>query len=63
MSKLSDWFGQEVSRKASKSAVDAICTQGNGSFAYSLVGKIFVGCGIGWILLSLILILMLYNKK
>lgn len=56
MSKLSDLFGQEVSRQTSKAATDAVWSQENGTSAYSLVGKIFFGCGVGWILLSFILI-------
>lgn len=54
MSKLSDLFGQELSRRASKAAVDAVWAQGNGTSAYNLAGKIFVGCGVMWLLLSLI---------
>ena len=54
MSKFSDLFGQEVSRQASKAASDAVWAQENGTSAYSLGGKIFVGCGAVWILLSFI---------
>ena len=54
MSKFSDWFGQEVSRQASKTATDAVWAQENGTSAYSLAGKIFVGCGVVWILMSFI---------
>lgn len=54
MSNLFDWFRQEASRQASKAAADALWAQGNGTDAYSLAGKIFVGCGVGWFLLSLI---------
>lgn len=54
MSKFSDLFGQEVSRQASKAATDAVWAQENGTSAYSLGGKIIVGCGVGWILLSFI---------
>lgn len=48
------WFGQEASRQASKSAVEACRSQKDGVSAYRLAGKIFFGCGVGWILLSLI---------
>ena len=54
MSKLSNFFGQEVSRQASKAATDAVWAQENGASAYSLSGKIFAGCGVGWILMSFI---------
>ena len=54
MSKFSDLFGQEVSRQESKAASDAVWPQENGTSAYSLGGKIFVGCGAVWILLSFI---------
>ena len=54
MSKFSDLFGQEVSRQESKAASDAVWAQENGTSAYSLGGKIFVGCGAVWILLSFI---------
>lgn len=47
-------FGQEISRQASKKATDALWAQTDGVSAYSLGGKIVTGCGIGWILLSLI---------
>ena len=48
---------QEASRKAAKAATDALWAQKNGASAYSLGGKIIVGCGIGWALLSIIPIL------
>lgn len=54
MSEFSDLFGQEVSRQASKAATDAVWAQKNGTSAYSLGGKIFVGCGVVWILMSFI---------
>lgn len=54
MSKLTKLFGQEVSRQASKAATDAVWAQENGASAYSLGGKIFVGCGVGWILMAFI---------
>ena len=46
MSKLSNLFGQEVSRQASKFAIDLVWTQESGVSAYGLVGKIFAGCGM-----------------
>lgn len=54
MSKLFNLFGQEVSRQASKVATDLVWKQENGASAYSLGGKIFAGCGVGWIVLSFI---------
>lgn len=54
MSKLSNLFGQEVSRQASKVATDLVWEQQNGIGAYSLSGKIFIGCGVAWIVLSFI---------
>ena len=54
MSKLSNLFGQEVSRQASKVATDIVWAQQNGTGAYSLSGKIFIGCGVAWIVLSFI---------
>lgn len=51
------FFEQEASRKAAKAAADALWAQKNGVAAYSLGGKIIVGCGIGWALLSIIPIL------
>ena len=54
MSKLSNLFGQEVSRQASKVATDLVWSQQNGASAYNLGGKIFVGCGMAWIVLSFI---------
>ncbi|MDD6656232.1 MAG: hypothetical protein PUE95_02845 [Lachnospiraceae bacterium] len=54
MSKLSNLFGQEVSRQASKVATDLVWAQQNGTGAYSLSGKIFIGCGVAWIVLSFI---------
>lgn len=54
MSRLSDWFGQEISRNASKTVVDIVRAQKDGIGAYSVGGIILFGCGIGWILLSLI---------
>lgn len=38
----------------SKKATDDLWLQKNGVSAYSLIGKIIVGCGICWILISLI---------
>lgn len=54
MSRLSDWFSQEISRNASKTAVDIVRAQKDGVVAYRVGGIILLGCGIGWILLSLI---------
>ena len=54
MSKLSNLFGQEVSRQASKIATDLVWAQQNGTGAYSLGGKILIGCGMAWIVLSFI---------
>lgn len=54
MRKISDLFGSEMSVKASKAATDALWQTGNGVSAYCLAGKIFVGCGIGWLLISFI---------
>lgn len=48
------WFGQEASRQASKAAVEACRSQKDGVSAYRLGGKIIFGCGVCWILLSLI---------
>lgn len=57
MSKVSDLFRQEVSRKAAKAASDYVWEQENGVSVYSVAGKIFVGCGMGWVVLSIIPIL------
>ena len=46
MSRLSDWFGQEVSRHASKAATDVVMGPKDGASAYRLGGKILFGCGI-----------------
>ena len=54
MSKLPNLFGQDVSRQASKVATDLVWAQQNGTGAYSLSGKIFIGCGVAWIVLSFI---------
>lgn len=54
MSKLSNLFRQEVSCQASKIAADVIRAQKSRATAYILGGKIFVGCGMGWISMSLI---------
>lgn len=54
MSRLSDWFSQEISRNASKTAVDIVRAQKDGVVAYRVGRIILLGCGIGWILLSLI---------
>ena len=54
MSKSSNLFGQEVSRQASKAATELIWAQPNGTSAYRLGGKIFIGCGVAWIVLSFI---------
>jgi hypothetical protein len=54
MSKLSNLFGQELSRQAGKAATEALWRQKNGANAYRLGGWIFVGCGVGWMLLSII---------
>ena len=50
-------FGQEAARQASKAATDAIWKQENGTDAYSMIGKIVIGCGAGWIAISIIPIL------
>ena len=57
MSRLSDWFSQEISRNASKTAVDIVRAQKDGVVAYRVGRIILLGCGIGWILLSLIRII------
>lgn len=54
MSKLSDLFGQEASYQASKAVTDMLWAQENGVSAYNLGGKILAGCGVGWMMLSLI---------
>lgn len=54
MSKLPNLFGKDVSRQASKVATDLVWAQQNGTGAYSLSGKIFIGCGVAWIVLSFI---------
>ena len=54
---FSNLFGREMSGKASKMATDALWSQNNGTKAYNLAGKIFIGCGIVWILISIIPIL------
>ncbi|MFR5601694.1 MAG: hypothetical protein ACLTKI_04770 [Lachnospiraceae bacterium] len=54
MSKLSKFFGREVSRQAGKRAASALWSQKNGAGAYHLFGMIFSGCGVAWILLSFI---------
>lgn len=54
MGTLSDIFGKEASRRASKTATDAVWSQKDGIRAYSLIGKILAGCGAAWILISLI---------
>ena len=54
MSKSSNLFGQEVSRQASKAATELIWAQQNGTSAYRLGGKILIGCGVAWIVLSFI---------
>ena len=54
MNRLSDWFGQEISGNASKTAADIVRAQKDGVGAYSIGGIILSGCGIGWILLSFI---------
>ena len=54
MGKLSNLFGQELSRTAAKAAADAVWEQKNGASAYNLGGKIFVGCGVAWIVFSFI---------
>lgn len=51
---MSDWFSQEISRNASKTAVDIVRAQKDGVVAYRVGRIILLGCGIGWILLSLI---------
>ena len=51
---FSNLFGREMSGKASKMATDALWSQNNGTKAYNLAGKIFIGCGIVWILISII---------
>lgn len=54
MRKSSDFIGQKLSGQASKAATDTVWAKGNGTDAYRLGGKIFIGCGIGWLLLSCI---------
>lgn len=54
MRKIPDLLGNEVSAKTSKAVTDALWQTGNGVSAYYLGGKIFAGCGIGWLLLSFI---------
>lgn len=54
MGRFSNFLGQTLSYKGSKAATDAVWATGNGTAAYRLGGKIFIGCGIGWGLLSLI---------
>lgn len=54
MRRISDLLGSEMSVKASKAATDALWQTGNGVSAYCLGGKIFVGCGIVWLLISFI---------
>lgn len=54
MSKLSDLFGQKASYQVSKAVTALLWTQENGVSAYNLGGKILAGCGVGWIMLSLI---------
>jgi hypothetical protein len=54
MSRLSNLFGHELASQASKAATDALWRQKNGASAYCLSGWIFVGCGIGWLLISII---------
>lgn len=54
MRKISDLFGSEMSAKASRAATDALWQTGNGVSAYCLGGKIFAGCGVGWLLISFI---------
>ncbi len=54
MRKFSDFLGQNLSNQASKAATDAVWAKGSGTDAYYLGGKIFVGCGIVWLLLSCI---------
>ena len=54
MRKASDFLGQKLPGQASKAAADAVWAKGNGTDAYSLGGKIIIGCGIGWLLLSCI---------
>lgn len=54
MGRFSSFLGQSLSYKGSKAATDAVWATGNGTTAYHLVGKILIGCGIGWGLLSLI---------
>ncbi len=54
MRKISDLLRQEVSAKAAKAATDVLWQEGNGIGAYCLGGKILLGCGVGWGLLTLI---------
>lgn len=54
MRKISDLFGSEMSAKASRATTDALWQTGNGVSAYCLGGKIFAGCGVGWLLISFI---------
>ena len=50
MGRFSSFLGQTRSCQASKAATDAVWATGNGTAAYGLGGKIFIGCGIGWVL-------------
>lgn len=54
MRRILDLFSNELSKNASKAATDALWQEDNGVSAYSLAGKIFIGCGVGWLLITLI---------
>lgn len=54
MERFSSFLGQTGSCQTSKAATEAVWAASNGAAAYHLGGKILIGCGIGWGLLSLI---------
>lgn len=54
MKKLPNPFTQGLSIEASRAAVDAVWSQGNGVDAYDLCGKILIACGVAWGLIMLI---------
>lgn len=54
MRKLSDYVKNEISRNASKYAANMVMSHGDGVSAWRAVGKIIFGCGIGWVLLSIL---------
>lgn len=54
MKKLADIFTRGLSIEVSKTAVDAIWSQDDGVDAYSLCGKIIMGCGVAWAAISFV---------